>query len=109
MEKIPPKIIDEKAPAPAPGEREHGHEHENEEEGGNIADDIQLEKALALNDETALVENAELDRRLNRKFDLHILPWLFGIWYFLSSFLSFLFIFFFLFFFLWGERGFCCW
>jgi hypothetical protein len=21
-----------------------------------------------------------LDKRLNRKFDLHILPWLFGIW-----------------------------
>lgn len=26
-------------------------------------------------------ENAEIDRRLNRKFDLQILPWLFGIWY----------------------------
>ena len=25
-------------------------------------------------------ENPELDKRLNRKFDLHILPWLFGIW-----------------------------
>ena len=24
--------------------------------------------------------NPLLDRRLNRKFDLHILPWLFGIW-----------------------------
>lgn len=24
--------------------------------------------------------NSEIDRRLNRKFDLHILPWLFGIW-----------------------------
>jgi len=27
-------------------------------------------------------ENPELDKRLNRKFDLHILPWLFGIWLF---------------------------
>ncbi|KAK3331317.1 MFS transporter-like protein [Apodospora peruviana] len=27
-------------------------------------------------------ENAEIDKRLNRKFDLHILPWLFGIWLF---------------------------
>jgi len=25
-------------------------------------------------------ENPQLDKRLNRKFDLHILPWLFGIW-----------------------------
>jgi len=25
-------------------------------------------------------EDPELDRRLNRKFDMHILPWLFGIW-----------------------------
>ena len=24
--------------------------------------------------------NPHLDRRLNRKFDFHILPWLFGIW-----------------------------
>ena len=39
------------------------------------------EKALKLED---WAENPELDKRLNRKFDLHILPWLFGIWYILS-------------------------
>ncbi|KAF2854725.1 MFS transporter-like protein [Plenodomus tracheiphilus IPT5] len=41
--------------------------------------------------ETSRIENAipddttikpELDKRLNRKFDVHILPWLFGIWLF---------------------------
>jgi hypothetical protein len=43
------------------------------------ADDIvQVEKAV---DSEQIEENPELDRRLNRKFDLHILPWLFGIWY----------------------------
>ena len=36
------------------------------------------EKAAA---EEPWVENPALDKRLNRKFDLHILPWLFGIWY----------------------------
>jgi hypothetical protein len=40
-----------------------------------------IEKALAV-DLDGYVENAELDRRLNRKFDLKILPWLFGIWLF---------------------------
>lgn len=24
--------------------------------------------------------NPELDRRINRKFDLHVVPWLFGLW-----------------------------
>lgn len=24
--------------------------------------------------------DAEIDRRVTRKFDLHIVPWLFGIW-----------------------------
>jgi MFS family permease len=33
-------------------------------------------------DPNSFVENHELDRRLNRKFDTHILPWLFGIWLF---------------------------
>ncbi|PSN64865.1 MFS transporter-like protein [Corynespora cassiicola Philippines] len=37
------------------------------------------EKAAA---EEPWVENPALDKRLNRKFDLHILPWLFGIWLF---------------------------
>lgn len=30
-------------------------------------------------------DNPELDKRLNRKFDLHILPWLFGIWWLIPS------------------------
>lgn len=28
----------------------------------------------------AFEEDLELEKRLNRKFDLHIVPWLFGIW-----------------------------
>lgn len=36
-----------------------------------------IEKAIVL-DETI---DVALDRRVNRKFDTHILPWLFGIWY----------------------------
>lgn len=27
-----------------------------------------------------VIEDTVLEKRLNRKFDLHILPWLFGIW-----------------------------
>jgi hypothetical protein len=38
--------------------------------------DTQIEKTDLI-DETV---NAKLDKRLNRKFDTHILPWLFGIW-----------------------------
>lgn len=45
------------------------------------SDTTRIEKALADNLDS-IVENPELDRRLNRKFDLHILPWLFGIWLF---------------------------
>ncbi|CAN9433540.1 unnamed protein product [Alternaria alternata] len=37
-----------------------------------------IEKAIVL-DETI---DVALDRRVNRKFDTHILPWLFGIWLF---------------------------
>jgi MFS family permease len=44
-------------------------------------DAINTEKALDA-DLDAFVEDPELDRRLNRKFDIHILPWLFGIWLF---------------------------
>jgi hypothetical protein len=40
-----------------------------------------IEKALA-SDLDSFIENPELDRRLNRKFDVRILPWLFGIWLF---------------------------
>ncbi len=32
-----------------------------------------------------IVEDALLEKRLNRKFDTHILPWLFGIWYVFHS------------------------
>ncbi|KAJ5064542.1 major facilitator superfamily domain-containing protein [Bipolaris maydis] len=38
----------------------------------------QIEKATTTPDDF----NAALDKRLNRKFDLRILPWLFGIWLF---------------------------
>ncbi|KAK3695680.1 major facilitator superfamily domain-containing protein [Podospora appendiculata] len=44
-------------------------------------DAVVYAKTTALDIEQ-LDENAELDRKLNRKFDLHILPWLFGIWLF---------------------------
>lgn len=37
-----------------------------------------IEKQLM---EDGPLANPLLDKRLNRKFDLHILPWLFGIWY----------------------------
>jgi hypothetical protein len=40
--------------------------------------DARVEKALDAVEQYE--ENPELDRKLNRKFDLHILPWLFGIW-----------------------------
>jgi hypothetical protein len=40
-------------------------------------DTERIEKAIGL-DETI---DLALDKRLNRKFDTHILPWLFGIWY----------------------------
>lgn len=46
-------------------------------------DDIaHIEKASAspLATGDVVVENAALERALNRKFDVHILPWLFGIW-----------------------------
>lgn len=40
------------------------------------ADTTRIEKALTLDTTVDIA----LDKRLNRKFDLHILPWLFGIW-----------------------------
>lgn len=42
-----------------------------------LADTACIEKAITV-DGTI---DVQLDKRLNRKFDLHILPWLFGIWY----------------------------
>jgi hypothetical protein len=44
-------------------------------------DTERIEKAIAL-DETI---DIALDKQLNRKFDIHILPWLFGIWYFATT------------------------
>lgn len=41
-------------------------------------DTERIEKAITI-DETI---DTALDKRLNRKFDFRILPWLFGIWYF---------------------------
>jgi hypothetical protein len=38
--------------------------------------DTRIEKAIVI-EESFYVK---LDKRLNRKFDIHILPWLFGIW-----------------------------
>ncbi|KAF2260285.1 MFS transporter-like protein [Lojkania enalia] len=45
----------------------------------NSVDIENFEKALNISTHVA---NPELDKKLNRKFDLHILPWLFGIWLF---------------------------
>ncbi|OAL06881.1 MFS general substrate transporter [Phaeosphaeriaceae sp. SRC1lsM3a] len=42
---------------------------------------IKLERA-GIQDIDNFIEDPILDARLNRKFDLHILPWLFGIWLF---------------------------
>ena len=48
------------------------------DEVAKIKEDIaNTEKAIT---QEIWEENPELDKRLNRKFDLHILPWLFGIW-----------------------------
>jgi hypothetical protein len=41
-------------------------------------DTERIEKAIALDGTIDIA----LDKQLNRKFDIHILPWLFGIWYF---------------------------
>lgn len=32
-------------------------------------------------DQTVLELDPTIDKRLNRKFDLHVIPFLFGIWY----------------------------
>lgn len=37
----------------------------------------QTEKTL---DQEAIELDPHLDKKLDRKFDLHIIPWLFGIW-----------------------------
>ncbi|CAO2649150.1 Nn.00g100990.m01.CDS01 [Neocucurbitaria sp. VM-36] len=42
-------------------------------------DTVHVEKAF---DPYESIVDPQLDKRLNRKFDLHILPWLFGIWLF---------------------------
>jgi MFS family permease len=47
----------------------------------DLSDNARIEKALAA-DLDSFVEDPGLDRRLNRKFDIHILPYLFGIWLF---------------------------
>ncbi|KAF2832316.1 MFS general substrate transporter [Ophiobolus disseminans] len=46
-----------------------------------LDDSARIEKALNAGLD-AHPENPEMDRRVNRKFDSHILPWLFGIWLF---------------------------
>ncbi len=42
--------------------------------------DISHVEALRKEQSLQLEIDAETDRRLNRKIDLHIIPWLFGIW-----------------------------
>lgn len=51
-----------------------------EKERPEHIDDAKLDEAL--DTQLEVLGNAELDKRLNRKFDRHILPWLFGIWLF---------------------------
>lgn len=46
---------------------------------------MHIEKSTAIPEDS----NPTLDKRLNRKFDLRILPWLFGIWYSKPFLLSF--------------------
>jgi MFS family permease len=55
-------------------------EKEQSEQWEN-SDKTEAQAALATHIDS-FVDNPELDRRLNRKFDIHILPWLFGIWLF---------------------------
>lgn len=45
-------------------------------------DDVaRIEKATeATLSSDGVIEDPVLEARVNRKFDLHILPWLFGIW-----------------------------
>ena len=45
-------------------------------------DDVaHIEKATeATLSSDGVIEDPVLEARLNRKFDVHILPWLFGIW-----------------------------
>ncbi|KAH7072659.1 major facilitator superfamily domain-containing protein [Paraphoma chrysanthemicola] len=57
-------------------EKDHKEHHEVNDDAA-----ARIEKALGA-DLDAYIENPELDARLNRKFDVHILPWLFGIWLF---------------------------
>ena len=53
----------------------------DQKEHHEVGDTSRTEKALgAVLD--SYIENPELDARLNRKFDFHLLPWLFGIWLF---------------------------
>ena len=53
------------------------HDTDNKDELAAKLDMAHTEKALEVEHYEA---QPELDKRLNRKFDLHILPWLFGIW-----------------------------
>jgi len=40
----------------------------------------ELNQAEETVDEEQVYLDPQLDKRLDRKFDLHIVPWLFGIW-----------------------------
>jgi MFS family permease len=56
-------------------------QEKNRTERIETSDSTRIEKVLD-NDLDSFIEDPELDRRLNRKFDTKILPFLFGIWLF---------------------------
>lgn len=60
--------------------------HENHRLSTSDKHDVaHIEKAASpLATSTDIIEDPALEARLNRKFDLHILPWLFGIWYIIT-------------------------
>lgn len=57
--------------------------HEDRKLSLTDKDDVaHIEKATASPPSSnEIIEDSALEARLNRKFDIHILPWLFGIWY----------------------------
>jgi hypothetical protein len=50
-----------------------------QEQKHDFRDDTHIESAEHTNNQSPLADPA-MDKRLNRKFDLRILPWLFGMW-----------------------------
>jgi hypothetical protein len=54
-------------------EQQHTRHHDLTPTTTNISDSKNVDASI----DDALYQNAALDRSLNRKFDTHILPWLF--------------------------------